>query len=334
MPAPSINLVAFENGVGNSRDVVLLSNALRELGCTVNLTIASVGARRRRKLRLVRAACAGRHWLSQRQQSRGQPTRFDLTVMLEHVWPEQLHLARRNVLVPNPEFCDRHDRSMLRYFDCVWAKTRNTQEIFTRLGHACCLIGFDSVDRHAAEIAPGPGFLHLAGKSRMKGTARLTSLWARHPEWPLLTVSQSLRRAAAPVRAANILYRTDFLHDPELQQLQNRHVWHVCTSETEGWGHYIVEAQSIGAVVLATDAPPMNELVTADRGLLVRSAAVGRQHLATTYEFDCSEFERAVDAALGMDAARRAQLGAAARDWYWENKRGFPQRLVRALEIV
>ena len=36
--------------------------------------------------------------------------------MLEHVWPQFLHQARYNVLVPNPEWCDRRDRS---FFDAI-----------------------------------------------------------------------------------------------------------------------------------------------------------------------------------------------------------------------
>jgi glycosyltransferase involved in cell wall biosynthesis len=333
MPAPSINLVAFENGVGNSRDIVLLSGALQRLGCAVTISIATPYARRRRKLGLVRAVCAGRRWLSRRQLASGTPLRFDFTVMLEHVWPEQLHLARHNIIVPNPEFFDRHDRSLLRAFDSVWAKTQNTFDIFAGLGAKLCMIGFDSEDRYLATVMRKPTFLHVAGKSRMKGTARLTALWARHPEWPLLTVVQSLPRKSHAPAAQNIEYHTQFLSDAELKQLQNQNLFHVCTSETEGWGHYIAEAQSVGAIVLATDAPPMHELVTAERGLLIRSSAMGRQHLATTYEFDAHDLEKSVQAALNLNVARRQHLCAAARQWYEDNKRNFLQRLSVALEI-
>jgi glycosyltransferase involved in cell wall biosynthesis len=334
MPAPSINLVAFENGVGNSRDIVLLSDALQGLGCAVTVTIATPYARRRRKLGLVRAVSTCRQWLRRMHYARGRLPRFDFTVMLEHVWPEQLHLARHNIIVPNPEFFDRHDRSLLRAFDSVWAKTQNTFDIFAGLGAKPCMIGFDSEDRYVATVVREPTFLHLAGKSRMKGTARLTALWAHHPEWPVLTVVQSLPRKLQAAAAKNIEYRAQFLSDAELKQLQNQNLFHVCTSETEGWGHYIAEAQSVGAIVLATDAPPMHELVTPEHGILIRSSAVGRQHLATTYEFEHQDFERAVQAALDLDSGRRGQLCAAARQWYDDNKRDFSRRLSVALEIA
>jgi glycosyltransferase involved in cell wall biosynthesis len=327
----TVNLVAFENGVGNSRDIVLLADALKTLGCSVALTVPSKHARRRRRLPPVRAFCAARQWLSRRRQALGRPARFDLTVMLEHVWPEQLHVARRNVIVPNPEFFDRHDRSLLGSFDSVWAKTRNTHEIFSRLGAPAVLIGFDSVDRRLDGATPAPTFLHVAGKSRMKGTARLLSLWRQHPEWPTLTVVQSLERGAPPANAANIVLETRYLDDGALRALQNRNAIHLCTSETEGWGHYIGEAQSIGAVVIATDAPPMNELVTVERGLLVRATHSGQQHLAQTFQFDADALVGAVEQALVLGEHGRRRLGAAARDWFRENKRGFPARLAGAL---
>jgi glycosyltransferase involved in cell wall biosynthesis len=330
----SINLVAFENGVGNSRDIVLLSRALIELGCEVTVTVPTKWARRRRKLRLVRRLARARLRCSRRRQARGRPAVFDVAVMLEHAWPERMHLARHNVIVPNPEFCDRHDRALLASFDRVWAKTRNTFAIFSRLGCATSLTGFDGEDRHLEDVAREPTFLHVAGRSRMKGTARLVALWRRHPEWPTLTVVQSLPRPAAAPTAPNLDFRTRFLSDAELRQLQNRNQFHICTSETEGWGHYIVEAESVGAIVLATDAPPMNELVTPERGILLGAAASGHQHLATTYQVGDVALEHAVGGALGLDDAQRRRLGAAARAWFWDNKRGFPGRVAAALSVA
>ncbi|MBS0395805.1 MAG: glycosyltransferase [Proteobacteria bacterium] len=327
----SINLVAFENAVGNSRDIALLSAALRALGCEVTVTVPSKYARRRRRHRLVRAFAAARRWYGRRRAAQGRASEFDLTVMLEHVWPEELHRGRRNVIVPNPEFFDRHDRALLGAFDRVWAKTDATRAIFARLGCACSATGFDSADRHLAEVAREPTFLHLAGKSRMKGTAELVALWSRHPGWPTLTVVHSLPRVGELPRAANIVYHTQFLADDELRALQNRSQFHVCTSETEGWGHYIGEALGVGAVVLATDAAPMNELVTPERGILLPARASGQQHLATTYRLEPGALERGVEAALALDGAARARLGAAARAWFLANKQGFAARLAAAL---
>ncbi|MBS0375544.1 MAG: glycosyl transferase family 1 [Proteobacteria bacterium] len=323
-----INVTAFENGVGNSRDLVLVVRALESLGHAVSVTRVSARSRRRRRSRLVLLASDLRRWLARR---RGAAPPFDVNLMLEHVWPESLVLGAQNIVVPNPEWFDRGDRRLLARADRIWCKTGHALAAFASLGGPTALIGFDSEDRFDPAVARERTFLHLAGKSRMKGTARLLAVWARHPEWPRLTVIHSRQAVFEPVAAANIGYESHYLSDAELRTLQNRHQFHLCLSETEGWGHYIPEALSVGAIVLATDAAPMNEHVTAERGLLVSCAVLGRQHLATTYAFDELALERAVAAALALDAAAAARLGRAARDWFLANQRGFAPRLGAAL---
>jgi hypothetical protein len=327
----TINVVAFENGVGNSRDLALVTRTLAGLGYQVAVTSVSAPVRRRRRSQLMRAISATRLWLSRRRLARGERPRFDVNLMLEHVWPEALPLAACNIVVPNPEWFDRRDRGLLASVDRVWTKTGHSRDAFAALGCRTMLIGFDSEDRYDAAVARERRFLHLAGKSRMKGTARLVRLWACHPEWPTLTVIHSRKAVFEVIAAPNIVYETRYLSDAELRALQNRHQFHLCLSETEGWGHYIPEALSVGAVVLTTDAAPMNEHVTPERGVLVGCAPHGRQHLATTYAFDEAALERAVAAALALDDAGLVRLGAAARAWFLDNQRGFPGRLARAL---
>ena len=327
----TINVVAFDNGVGNSRDLALVTRALTALGCELAVTAVSAQVRRRRRSSLIGAVAATRLWLGRRRQLRGERARFDINLLLEHVWPEALPQAACNIVVPNPEWFDRRDQRLLASVERVWSKTAHSLAAFTGLGCRATLIGFDSEDRYDAAVLREATFFHLAGKSRMKGTARLVRLWARHREWPRLMVVHSRRAVFEAVAAPNIAYLTRYLGDAELRELQNRHLFHLCLSETEGWGHYIPEALSVGAIVLATDAAPMNEHVTPARGLLVACAPHGRQHLATTYAFDEAALEQRVAAALALDGPARARLGRAARDWFLDNQLGFPARLARAL---
>jgi glycosyltransferase involved in cell wall biosynthesis len=255
--------------------------------------------------------------------------------MLEHVWPEELHRAARNIIVPNPEFFDRHDCAWLASLDQVWAKTEHALRIFAARS-ACPVIktGCDGRDRNDASIPRERHFLHLAGKSRMKGTSRLIDVWTRHPEWPSLTVVVSPGRRIPLIRAANLHYIEAFLGDAELSELQNRHQFHVCVSEAEGWGHSLVEAQSAGAIVLATDAPPMNEHVSADSGLLVLAHACARQHLALRHAFDEQDFGRAVTEALAMDAEQLRRRGTAARERFMSHRESFAAGVSRALQAL
>jgi len=324
-----VNLIAFENGVGNSRDVELVKHVLEKLRCEVNVTSLDMRARRRRRSGMRRALALAYRWLGGSALS---SERYDVNIMLEHLWPEHFYLARHNVVIPNPEWFDQADLRLLSKVDSVWTKTRQSFDAFSQLSCRTEFLGFDSEDRYDPQVERQPNFFHLAGKSRMKGSGRLVKLWATHPKWPLLTVLHSRKSAFETVSAANIRYESRYMGDDELKMQQNSHVFHVCLSETEGWGHYIPEALSVGAVVLVTDAPPMNELVTSNRGLLVKSQPIGTQHLATTYEFDLKSLQSIVEIAIGMSQAEQKQYADNSRAWFAQNKKEFEHRVACALE--
>jgi len=322
-----INLIAWDNKVGLSTDVRLLANALRAGGYAVHFSTLRRGKLRKwsRPLRLrVRYA-----W----HRLRGGDC-YDVNLLLEHVRSEDLPFARRNLLIPNPEWCLPKDVELLPRIDGVLAKTRHAKPIFETRGCRTAFIGFTSVDRLDASVPRERTFFHLAGRSTNKGTERLMALWRRHPEWPLLTVVQSPRTGVRGAPAANIAHRIDYIDDAALKRLQNASAFHVCCSETEGFGHYIGEAMGVGAVVLATDAPPMNELVTPGRGVLVAYDETGAQNLATTYHFSDAALEAAVQRCIAMDDAEHDALGRAARAWFEQNDAGFTSRLRDGIETA
>jgi glycosyltransferase involved in cell wall biosynthesis len=333
-PRLQVRLIGKANGVGLSRDFELLASALRACGCEVTLHGCERRDRKRRRGLLTRLAAHARVLRAGNSGVR-VGARYDVNLMLEHVWPQFLHEANCNVLVPNPEWFDRRDVAFLGAAHRVWAKTALAERLFTERGSRAVYIGFDSCDRHQNAITREPIFLHLAGRSPLKGTARLLSLWQRHPEWPQLTVVQDAEATMAAAAPANIVYQHGFLSDEALRTLQNTHRFHLCTSEAEGWGHYIVEAMSVGAVTITCDAAPMNELITAERGVLLAAHVGERHNLATLSQFDEAAMESAVARLLAMPPAQWDALGGAARSWFVVNKTGFVPRIERALsELV
>lgn len=321
----SLNVVAWNNGVGLSRDMTLLEEALGKAGFDVTLTRIGRGKLRKWfRPMLVRARHAVRGAL-------GIPPRHDATLMLEHLRPEEFGAARFHFFIPNPEWCLPSDVSALRHIDGVLAKTRHAREIFAACGKPVAEIGFTSQDRYDAEVPRRRAFFHLAGRSSNKGTEALCALWGRHPDWPTLTIVQNRKSSVRVTQARNIHYYLDYLDDEALRQLQNSHAFHLCPSETEGFGHYLLEALSVGAVTITTDAPPMNELVGDDRGVLVAYARTGKQNLATTYYFDDQAMEAAVLGVMAMTEDEIDAMGARARAWYLDNHAAFPLRLHSAI---
>lgn len=332
-PRCTVNLVVRDNGLGLSRDARLLAAALVAQGCTVETTRLDEADERARwrhghgwRARLAQ-------WRHAQSQRRGHP-RYDLNIHFEHVWPLQLPLARHNLALPNPEWFDARDALHLARIDRVWAKTRHAESLFRERGCAVQWIGFASEDAAAQGVPRQRAFFHLAGGSRTKGTAELVALWRRHPEWPLLTAVCHGGLPEPVPQAANLCVIAEYLAPARLRELQNAHAFHLCPSQSEGYGHYLCEAMSVGAVTVTTDAAPMNELVAADRGLLVAATQAGRQGLATLCRVDPAAMEHAVETCLRMDTAQLAAIGQHARAWFDDNQARFPTRVAEALATL
>jgi hypothetical protein len=57
--------------------------------------------------------------------------------------------------------------------------------------------------------------------------------------------------------------------DEKIVEIQNSHLFHLCLSEYEGYGHALHESLGVGAVMITTDASPMNEYLEESRAFLV-----------------------------------------------------------------
>ena len=321
-----VNLIARDNGFGLSRNLHLLHDALAAADFEVTVS----GIRRGALRKILHPARLRARTLARRLAGRG-PQRWDVNLMLERVRPEYLATARRNVLLPHPEWFDQRDRKWLPRLDRAFVLTRHAVPIFESLGLKTEYTGFTSEDRRDPSVPRERAFFHLAGRSANKGTETLLATWRRHPGWPRLTVLQSPRAAREIVRASNITHRVGYIADAELKRIQNAHRFHLCPSETEGFGHYLVEAMGVGAVVATLDAPPMNEMVTRERGALIAPSRTGTQSLATTYFYDETALEHAIERLLSTPDAELERMGTAARTWFEDNDRAFKSRIAEAV---
>jgi glycosyltransferase involved in cell wall biosynthesis len=290
-----------------SRDAAILEGALTDIG-----------------LRAARAATRDRgllEILSRRPRAR-------IVLHVERIHRRWLTAGGENWLIPNQERFPRRHLGRLGYIDRVLAKTRHAESIFNDAGaRACTYTGFTSQDR----LDPNTGkdwlrFFHMAGGNTLKGTGDLLRLWARHPDWPELVLRQKPEDAPEPL-PDNVTLQGSYLDDAALRSLQNACGIHLCPSQSEGWGHHILEAMSTGGVVLTTDAPPMNEIVTPDTGVLVPVTGSEPRHLGKRYFIDVPALESTVEKLIDMSPDAKNGLGGAARERYLEIDRAFRQRL-------
>lgn len=329
-----VNIIAWNNGGGLSRDVEILASALPAHIFELSLNMSPMEAAKTVRHRFVHRGVNLARALRERN---GPAQRYDINLFLEDLGPEFYRYARVNAFIPNPEWFRRYQHYFLPGIDVVLCKTRHAVDLFSALGKDARLIGFTSGDRleKAAKPKDHSGFLHIAGCSWQKGTGALLDVWARYPDWPTLTIVQNdktyRQSRVKRVEVPNVRHILERLSEPSLRHLQNSSAVHLCPSEVEGFGHCLVEAMSCGAVILTTDAPPMNEIVTPERGVLVNYNQSRKQRSGTNYRVDPDDLEAKLDLIMRMDDDARKEIGARARAWFEQNDSWFRDHLVQTL---
>lgn len=259
---------------------------------------------------------------------------WDLTIFTERASKGWMDLSRRNALLPNPEWFV--PKQTFQRMDAVLCKTQWTAELMTTMHPRPIFVGFTSRARSQPGITREPYTpLHIAGRSLSKGTGALISAWQRHPDWPVLTVVAWQQGIAIPDEPpANVRVLREFVDDAELRRMQATSGIHLCPSSAEGFGHTLVEGMSAGAVVLTTDAPPMNELVTAQRGVLVPWVSAAPMRAGRCFDVDPAALEAAIATLFSSPPDRLAAIGSAAKTWFEENDAAFRRRLVEVVEAL
>lgn len=309
-----INIIARTNGVGLDRDVDLLHSTLSTAGYDVTIS----HCRGISPLRSIFPCKAG----------------FDANIFLERVFPRWLGCAESNLLIPNQERFPRRHLRHLQKIDQILCKSRHAEEIFSDLDQSTQFIGFTSSDLLDETIQPDyQSFFHLAGRSTLKGTETILDLWEKHPEWPQLTIVQCKENAPDQV-PQNVQLITDYIPHEDIKKHLNTHGIHLCTSLSEGWGHYIVEAMSCRAVVVTTDAPPMNELITPARGIPVSYHHSEPRHLGTNFHVHANNLEKMIQDLLLIPDEKKVELGNRARTWFVENDAAFRTTFPQTLEKI
>jgi glycosyltransferase involved in cell wall biosynthesis len=190
--------------------------------------------------------------------------------------------------------------------------------------------GFMFEDRLLPGVKKDPSFLHVAGQSRGRFSRRIINEWLSHPEWPLLNVTGSKLRNASP--AANVRVFGGFIDDGDLRRLQNESSFQICTSRYEGFGHSFWEALSCGAVVLAANAPPMDESLRDDVGIVV-PATVTRRKMGLVRLCDVSraDLRSSIEVALSTTTERMSLLSSRARNVALEMSGAACNRIAREI---
>lgn len=316
-----VNLLIHVHTVGLRRDLKVFQEVLR--GRNVELTVTAFdpafGPRLRRGVRrAVNNVLPGK--------------RYDINVFVEEIEEQWLPLARVNCLMPHQEWLSDASRALLPRIDVVLCKTHFAETVFNALGMRTMFTGFTTLDRFDPTVAKDfAACLHLAGSSLQKGSMSVNRVWRDNPSFPPLEMFW-YEPTAQPIPAPNVHIHREFVPEETVSQTENHCGIHLCPSEAEGFGHYLVEAMSCGAVVVTTDAPPMNELVQEGRGILVGYGRSAPQAAGTNFYVDDSKLATAMRNVFAMSLEERKTIGDTARAWFLENDRRFRDRFWEVLQ--
>ena len=299
-----VQIITRENGLGLSNDVAILRSALVGIsGHAIEVEFTD--------------------WEHPRKVG---PKHYDFNIFLELVNPAFFPQARQNVFVPNPEWFMAGWRIHVRRFDQVWAKTRDCERIFKRLNQNTVFTGWTSVDRFIPNVIKQNAIIHVAGGSSAKGTAEVLKAMELLPYLELTLVAS--KEWPNPPANVTVLPRQDA---GNLAVLMNSHRIHLCPSSYEGFGHYLNEARSCEAVIVTTNAKPMNELVNAGYGLGAAVATTSTQNLATHQHVSVPSLADCIDAIAQTPEHLQARFGRKARAAYLADNALFDTALIKAL---
>jgi len=256
---------------------------------------------------------------------RNPPPPADYNIFIEVLVPEFMQFAPNNWIIPNSEWWFGHlwDRH-LPLISKVLCKTKDGLRIWrAKVGDRAIYLGFESSDFFRAEIPREKKFLHVAGKSLTKNTATVMDAWRGYKiEAPLTVVSFHPDAQRVTYGVPNVTYYGR-LAEETLIGLMNSHLFHLCPSKSEGFGHYIHEALSCGGLVLTTNAPPMNEFAGIDKELLIPVVAKERMREAMANLVSPAGIQQTVARAMSLPMNRITDIHNGARAAYLSERDEF-----------
>lgn len=212
----------------------------------------------------------------------------------------------------------------------IWTKSRAAHDVLRSIGIAATYTGFFSADIRDRSIKKEPFALHLRGGAWQRGTDALFDVYrTRTGLPPLVVVSCEPLKNVPP----GVIVYVRTMPEVEIRSLLNRARFCFWPAEVEGWGHGIVEALLCEAVVITTDADPMNVHVRPEFGELV-PGRVERADLVDLCHVDRAKLGDAIKSVTSMrdeDLARRGVIG---RAHALERNRAGRAAILRALDEV
>lgn len=198
------------------------------------------------------------------QYDEDHDTTYDLVIFLEVLVRQKIGLSLLPPwLVVNAEFLRAGDIPTVQSLvGKILCKTHEAYHICSELfGDQAVYTGFASRDRLDTDVPRArASFLHIAGHSRVKGTEAVIDAWRWTHHGETIKGQLFVVGEFTPANLPDNVKVLKDVTDEALLLLQNACKFHIQPSQTEGFGHVLRESMSVNAMLMTTDAPPMNEI--------------------------------------------------------------------------
>lgn len=289
-----VNIYTSLNGVGLEKDYTLVRDILVRHGHTVTVS----------DWKIRQGAVPG-----------------DLALHMEVPRFDLFRHCPVNAIIPNAEWFDKKWMPRVKRFDYVLAKTKDCTNIFARHHSNVIHTGFCSEDLYSP-MQKRRIMLHVAGQSHTKGTPALIEAYQKNDLPKCFLISSQKWDAANNVSQCGRIPFND------LQVLLNSCWFHICTSEYEGWGHYLHEALGCGAVVITTDSEPMNEFIT-DKRLLVPEVKRIAMHMTERRCVSAEGLTECIKRVYSMPESELQKIGEQNRESFLQRNADFERKLIK-----
>lgn len=296
-----INLLSHDNGVGLTQDVKIVKKIL------------------------------SKHEVNFIDLRTSQQSRADVNIFFEILDGRHYDNAKYNLYFPNPEWF--WWPKQLNGIDIVLAKTHDAVSIFKQIGHPnVVFISFTSDDR-SFNIGKERVYLHTAGQSETKGTQTVFNAWK--PNYPQLIFTKLKNYAMYEAHGKNVMTCFDRLPFEVLRNIQNKCAFHICTSEYEGFGHYIWEAKSCGGIVITTDGAPMDEMVIDGvDGFVVPAPRTRKMNFARCKLISVEGLQEVIERTMNLSESELAGMSKASRKRWDDNDSFFRGKLNEIIDAL
>jgi hypothetical protein len=273
------------------------------------------------------------------------PTEPHIIIHLQQIY-NLLNLKNNHaiqILVPNHEWFSDQTIGRLTLNMRLWHKTRTSLHLLENLYEKIVVhryLGFTSPDPRI-RVQSYRQFAHFKGKSSIRHTSLILNIWKTRPDFPDLKLQfwsdhEEISFFNIPewFRWNNINLRIGYINHKEYFSELAFCGIHICTSMTEGFGHYINEAWAMAAIPLVIDAPPMNEFVDADSGLLISPSGYVMSRGVVYFSIDEKSFEKFIENTLSFSNEHLQNLGFKARERYESERKDFYRRLESEMDEI